>query len=509
MSQSSQSVSPNAPPRRHTAFHIFLTFTAVVLSACCLLFFAKILATGMLAARNLLLYMVALLFVAAGYFLLRRSSRVQLWCKLLFAFLALLLSAALIWAGLPADSLRTSLSKITGNLSQTDHLVIVVMDDSSWEEIPDMNGCSFGYIRCLDTDETYSLIGQLKSRLFRFQTCPQSSLVNLVDSLYHGTCDAIILNMEYLQMLEESENHATFEQKTRVIYGTAITSSIQKEKYSGDIPNPFFVFCAGLDSKDGSIPERGSNSLNTMIAVNPHSHQILLVNTPAEYYIPLSFTNVSDKMCYIGQYGIKASADTLRKLYHITKDCYCVHLNTNALADVVDALGGVDVECEIPFSSTTAPHDASGADSSFSFTVGSAHMDGAEALAYFSERSAFQDGGNQAARNQAAVLCGIIEKMASVDRHSDMQILLDSFAGACTNNISYGEIANLIQWQQNHPQKWQVWSYSVSGQMASADSFSYPGELHDVLRPDQGSISIACDLISQIMSGSTPDIPTP
>lgn len=500
MSHSYQNTSPERPdPSQHrTGTDIIVTITAFILEVCSLLFLAVLIANGMLCNKYLLLCIAAVLLIVAGYAAVRKLPRIHPAIKPIFAVLALVLSAAMVWAGLIANSLRGSLDNLTGNLSQTDNMAIIVMADNNVKKLEDMDGYSFGYTNYLDRDDMISQVGKLKNALFHFYTCPQPSLTSMVDSLYRGDCDAIILNLAYLQLLEGNEDYSDFETKTRVVDVTELSGKIQKKKHSGDIPKPFLVYCGGLAVNGDTIPERSDTSLNLLAVVNPSSRQILLVNTPSQYYIPLASNTDKDKLCHAAIYGIKAPADALRWLYNIERDCYCIHLDVSALTDVVDALGGIDINCEQAFTGAQ----------SFSFTPGPSHLNGAEALAYFSELSAFQDGGNQSARNQSAVIQGILEKTVTLNRTSDMKAFFDSLSDSCLTNIRYGEIADLIQRQQENPQEWQVSSYTVYGSMDSTYCFSYPDRIQDVLQPDFISVFIARRLIAQVLSGEVPAVPS-
>ena len=55
-----------------------------------------------------------------------------------------------------------------------------------------------------------------------------------------------------------------------------------------------------------------------------------------------------DKLTHAGVYGIETSMATLGELYH-TEINYYVRLNFTSLIDIVDILGGIDVDSEYAF----------------------------------------------------------------------------------------------------------------------------------------------------------------
>ena len=86
-----------------------------------------------------------------------------------------------------------------------------------------------------------------------------------------------------------------------------------------------------------------------------------------------------DKLTHAGVYGIETSMATLGALYE-TDINYYVRLNFTSLIDIVDILGGVDVNSEVAF--TTG--DESGA--IVEVHEGVNHFNGEQALAFSRER---------------------------------------------------------------------------------------------------------------------------
>ena len=94
---------------------------------------------------------------------------------------------------------------------------------------------------------------------------------------------------------------------------------------------------------------------------------------------------------------------TLSQLYD-TEIQFYARVNFTSLVEIVDQLGGIDVESDIEF--TTSP------DSGVVINVvqGMNHFNGEEALAFSRERQNVPGGDNQRGKNQQAVITGIIEK---------------------------------------------------------------------------------------------------
>lgn len=52
------------------------------------------------------------------------------------------------------------------------------------------------------------------------------------------------------------------------------------------IKEPFTVYISGIDVY-GDVSETSRSDVNIIAVVNPQTHQILLVTTPRDYYVPI------------------------------------------------------------------------------------------------------------------------------------------------------------------------------------------------------------------------------
>ena len=174
--------------------------------------------------------------------------------------------------------------------------------------------------------------------------------------------------------------------------------------------------------------------------------EILLINTPRDYYLPLARNGEMDKLTHAGMYGVQESMAVLDNLYG-TETAYYGRINFWGLIDIVDALGGIDVYSDFAF--TTPSYDVKGySEVMCKFVQGWNHMNGLEALTFSRERYAFSDGDNQRGKNQMKVIQAIIEKAASPSVLANYQDLLKAMSDNFITNISYDQISSLVQMMQ-------------------------------------------------------------
>ena len=188
-----------------------------------------------------------------------------------------------------------------------------------------------------------------------------------------------------------------------------------------------------------------------MAVVNPVSHQILLVTTPRDYYVEIPGVSggQKDKLTHAGIYGVDASMSTLEQLYD-TEIQFYARVNFTSLIEIVDALGGVDVESEYAFTTS--------GDSGRVVNVvqGTNHFNGEEALAFSRERQNVPGGDNQRGKDQQAVITAMIKKMVSPAILTGANGILNSVSGNVETNMSESQIQELIKTQLSDGVSWNI-----------------------------------------------------
>ena len=123
----------------------------------------------------------------------------------------------------------------------------------------------------------------------------------------------------------------------------------------------------------------------SLVVVNPSTKQVLLINTPRDYYVDTAASaGAKDKLTHCGMYGIDCSMATLGNLYDEHVDYY-VQINFNGFKTLVDAVGGITVESEKAFRTS---------EGGFYINRGTNQLNGTVALSYVRERKSFADGEN-------------------------------------------------------------------------------------------------------------------
>ena len=419
--------------------------------------------------------------------------------KIVCGVIALLLSAAMIYGAAALTSVQHAITDIADKSAETDITCVIVNADDPAQSIDDIKGYLLGILEDRDTENTQSLLQQLQEKLGSAHHTAYASPALLTDALYDDQVGAILLNKGYIPLLEEQEGYADFSDRTRILYEYTTTKAVEPTPADADAPvdvtkDPFVVYCSGIDARSSDISITSRSDVNILAVVNPTTRQILLVNTPRDYYLPLAHNGQLDKLTHAGIYGTGESMRTLDNLYG-THTSFYMRVNFAGLTRIVDALGGVDVYSTKAFSM-----------GGYDFTEGVNHLNGEAALCFSRERYAFADGDNQRGKNQMAVIQAIISKASSPAVLKNYQTLLSSLSDAFLTSLSYDDIAALVQMQPKDMSGWHVTSYAVSG--SGDTSYCYAlGDAAWVMRPNMDTVNTAKELIRQVMSGETPQLP--
>ena len=277
------------------------------------------------------------------------------------------------------------------------------------------------------------------------------------------------------------------------------TSSADQEQTSSDTSakddavtdEVYTIFVSGIDTRGGMTASSRSD-VNIILTLNATTKQILMISTPRDYFVPLSISNgVPDKLTHAGIYGVNVCMDTLDMLYDININYY-FRLNFAGFEQIIDALGGVNVNSDYDFDSgnTTGYH----------FNKGENHLNGEQALVFARERYAFKEGDRQRGRNQMAVIQGVVDKATQPAFLKNYLSVLDSLDGAFETNVPYDVMASLVRKQLDEGGSWQVLSYSVDGTGDTQKPYSMSSKAY-VMIPDQNTVDKAKVLMKKVREG--------
>lgn len=405
------------------------------------------------------LVIVGLALTAAVYFLTRKqkNSKRQIAGTVLTA---ILLVGAVIGSYFIVRTVNT-LQRVANAATETSTVSFYTLQDSSVETLEDMAGGTFGILAKLDRANTDAALQQVQeTQGLALTTVEYDGLKALADALLDGSVDGIVLNEAYIPIYEETSGYEEFPSQLKMISTHEVEHVIESGTANED--HMINILISGSDTRSNVLDQRGRSDVNVIASINTETHQILLLSTPRDYFVPLDVgePDAYDKLTHAGIYGMDVLMGTLSNLYGINLDYY-FRLNFTGFVKIIDALGGVDVYSDYDFSS-----------GDYEYHQGVNTLDGAAALAFARDRYSFAAGDRQRGANQMAVIEAVLKKAMSPSILKSYLSILDSVQGCIDTSVPYDVLADLVRQQLESGAAWNIESFSVNGSDAHSTTYS-------------------------------------
>ena len=389
-----------------------------------------------------------------------------------------------------------ALANIADNVVVTDTVSVYALADNPAESVADIKDGVFAITQNYDYEHTKTTLDKIRENLGQdVHTQNYDTVFDMVDALYAGNVDAMILNVAYVDVIRDQKGYEDFSDRTKTLYDHEVKTSVAQENTQDtrDITkDPFIIYISGSDTRNLKLATSRSD-VNILAVVNPASKQVLLLNTPRDYYVETTVSGgMRDKLTHCGIYGIDCSMGTLTNLYEENVDYY-VQINFNGFETLIDAIGGITVEAEKSFRTS---------EGGYYISQGTNQLSGAVALSYVRERKSFADGDNARGRHQMQAIEAIIKKVSSgTTVLNNYSAILSSMEGMFATNMSSSEISALVRMQLTDMASWNVKSFAVTGTGSSQKTYSMPTKRSYVMIPDESQIDYARKLVDKVVDG--------
>lgn len=442
----------------------------------------------------------ALVLIAAGLtvmlFAHGRDKKISLARKIVaYVLLALLVAGCLI-AVKAANEFYYTMNQITKPDDVGPVRNVYVLVDDPAQTIQDAAEYTFGIVSGYDENCTQQVVTALESELeITLKSKTYDSVPALIEGLYGKQVEAIIFNDGYLSILEDETQLDAFAEKTRVLYSVPVEEDGSSEEIVNQIPDitntPFIMYLSGSDTRSYKLSVSRSD-VNILMVVNPVTKQILMVNTPRDYYVVHPYgSGARDKLTHCGIYGVECSVEALEKLYEIDVSCYA-QINFTGFEKLIDAIGGVTIYSDRAFTTVEQTF----------VQVGENQMNGKEALGFARDRYHQANGDNDRGKNQMKVIQAVIDKITSgatlISGYSD---ILKSMEGMFVTSVSMDDISKLVRMQLSDMAQWEIHSFAVTGFGDTQRTYSMPGTGAYVMHPDEKSVAYASELMQKVLDG--------
>ncbi|MGG3161362.1 LCP family protein [Geobacillus stearothermophilus] len=218
---------------------------------------------------------------------------------------------------------------------------------------------------------------------------------------------------------------------------------IGTKKDAGDHLDPnkdsFTVLFIGIDdSKTRNFQSDTRSDALILAAFNAETKSVKMVSIPRDSYVYIPCEDDYDKITHAHAYGgTKCTIESVEHLFGISIDYY-VKMNFYAFIDVVDALGGIDVE--VPYD--IREKDAEDHRNAIVLKKGYQHLNGEEALALARTRK--KDNDIERGKRQQQILQAILRKAShagSIPKYDDV---IEAIGSNMKTNFTFDDMKALI-----------------------------------------------------------------
>lgn len=331
------------------------------------------------------------------------------------------------------------------------------------ESMDDLEGKTLGIQVSNDKDESNYVLEQVQKE-YDVTPTEYNDYKKMMSDLYYGYVDAVVVNTNATKGIEDT--FGPLDEFTNKIKTYTHKVERQTNAVDKDISKEIFtVLISGQD--DVGTPNANSLSDVNMVAiVNPVSNQITIVSIPRDSFIPNpSYNYALDKLTHTGNDGVENTMAAIEATLQIDIDFY-VKVSFTSLIEIVDAIGGVDVNVPIAFEEQDENRSFEQEDL-ITLAAGPQSLNGKEALAFARHRHSYvnQDLGRSQA--QVQVIKGIISKLLTPEGlTSRIDKVLDIVPNYVLTNFTNAQMKSFIKTQIDDIKPWAVSTLSLANGFA-------------------------------------------
>lgn len=202
------------------------------------------------------------------------------------------------------------------------------------------------------------------------------------------------------------------------------------------------VLFLGVDDseKRGQGADNSRSDALMLATLNNKSKTVKLVSIPRDSYVHIPYVGYKDKINHAHAYGgTLATLETVEELFDVPIDYY-IRLNFNAFIDVVDALGGVEVEVPYRIVGEKDEFDRN----TMNFEPGLQVLDGRHALSLARTRKLDSD--IERGKRQQQILMALAKKASSITSISKYDDVIEALGNNIKTDMTFDEMKSFISY---------------------------------------------------------------
>ena len=307
-----------------------------------------------------------------------------------------------------------------------------------------------------DTDDTEGYV--LAQNIIKSCNISNDNLVKyddyitMLNDLYSKKVDAAFVSGGYVEKYSDLDKFKNIKSEVKVIKKYSKLMKKQGSthvKSSGkSVTEPFTMLLLGVDSPEENIEDAVALGDSIMvITFNPNTLNATLFSIPRDTYVPITcYGNAMSKITHAASGGDSCMISTVENFIDIDIDYYA-KVNFRGLMNLVDALGGIDVD--VPYSFCETDENRTFYNAVF-VKKGMQHLNGREALGLSRNRKYYPTCGEEwnegdrsdfvRGQNQQIVMKAILKKVKEIRTVDDLYKVLDTISKSMDTNLDREQI---------------------------------------------------------------------
>lgn len=407
---------------------------------------------NILPIKYRVLLLVILPVILLCYLYLSSKDKIKKTGNIIFSIILIIISISeIIFISFANSSIKTinEISKKDNSLMT--EMSYIVRKDSPYKSLEDIKEA---HLSIVETEEAEIIEEVLKKYKEEFgidlATNKYIDYHSLGKSLLRGKEEVMLLNEGFRSLIEESEEN--FSQDTRKIGSVLVENKKKESEDDKEVVaqnESFNVYISGIDTY-GSLSNVSRSDVNLVISVNPVKGKVLITTIPRDSYVDIPGKGM-DKLTHAGLFGVDSSIQTIENLLNINIDYYG-KVNFTTLTELIDVLGGIDVENPRAFSAE-----------GYNFVQGTNHLDGRASLVFARDRYHQAEGDFDRGRNHTRIIAAIINKMLRPEMLLNFNNISQVALKSVNTDMPYEKMIELVNKQIDSGKKWEIQSQSLEG----------------------------------------------
>lgn len=345
----------------------------------------------------------------------------------------------------------------------------------------------------IDKDNNELSTKLYKKKNLKNEIVEYNDYIKMLDDLYNNVIDGAIVPGNYDTLFR---NEAGFE---NIVYDTKVIYEYSEKRQNEDLnivsdkdfSEPLTFLFLGVDSEGDGLNANAAFNGDTLMLMsfNPKTLSSVLLSIPRDTYVPIACNNNRyAKINSSAAYGTGCVISTINKFLDINIDYY-VKINFKGVVDLVEAVGGVEVDVEAPTYMSNAyggkvceqNSDRQWGDKLVCINPGLQVLNGEQALAYARCRHMYIGSDLDRVRHQQQVVEALANKVLHFNSIKEFQDILNAVSKNIATNMDTDTILSGYNVAKNVLGNKLSGKDSLNIQKASLETYSL-----NVYVPSQG-----------------------